>query len=134
VRLRDVLARIKRPSLLLLDEFARTTTPREGTALVVAVLTNLGARGAIALAATHLSGVAEAARIRHFAVRGLRGLPDRPATDDLHAALASLAASMDYTIAEVNSDSAAGSDAVALAELLGLDAQIVQTAHQALKR
>ena len=132
VRLRDVLERNQAPSLLLLDEFARTTTPREGAALVVAVLTALRDRGAVALAATHLSGVAESAHVRHFAVRGLRGLPDRPETADLHAALAALAASMDYTIAEVGSDSAPGSDAVALAELLGLDEAIVRSAYEAL--
>ncbi len=47
-------------------------------ALVVALLEHLRARGACGLAATHLEGVAEAAGVRHFAVRGLREIPGRP--------------------------------------------------------
>ena len=87
VRLRDVLADDVQPRLVLLDEFARTTTPREGKALFIAVIERLQAERACGLAATHLSGVAEAAHVRHYAVRGLRGIPKRPATDDLALAL-----------------------------------------------
>jgi DNA mismatch repair protein MutS2 len=132
VRLRDVLARGSRRLLVLADEFARTTTPPEGKALLVALLRRLRARGACALAATHLSGIASAAGARHFAVRGLRGIPQAPAVGDLHQALAVLAASMDYTIGEVGDDDASSADALALASLLGLDAEIVADARRLL--
>ncbi len=132
VRLRDVLARGSERVLVLADEFARTTTPVEGKALLVALLRRLRDRGACALAATHLSGVASAAGARHFAVRGLRGIPQPPAEGDLHQALARLAASMDYTIGEVRTDDAATADALALASLLGLDAEIVADARRLL--
>jgi DNA mismatch repair ATPase MutS len=132
VRLRDVLARSNGPLLVLLDEFARTTTPREGRALLVAVLRRLFAIGACGMAATHLDGVAAAAGARHFAVRGLRGIPERPRNADLHAALDSLAASMDYTLEEVADGSRAAADAIALAELLGLDAELTAAARAAL--
>jgi multidrug efflux pump subunit AcrA (membrane-fusion protein) len=133
VRLRDVMNRGRTPALALLDEFARTTTPREGRAIVVAVLASLREAGAIAFAATHLSGVAEGAGVRHFAVRGLRGIPERPATDDLHAALQTLAASMDYTIEEVREGQERSSDAIALASLLGLDSRVVEAAYRELR-
>ncbi|MDE2481153.1 MAG: hypothetical protein KGN02_03055 [bacterium] len=132
VRLRDALARERVRRLVLLDEFARTTTPREGRALLVAVLGRLRALGARALAATHLDGVADAAGARHFAVRGLRGIPERPATDDLHAALVTLAEQMDYTIEEVTHDGARRSDAIALAALLGLDDALTARAYDVL--
>ncbi len=134
VRLRDVLARSRERRLVLLDEFARTTTPREGRALLVAVLERLRALGARALAATHLDGVSAAARARHFAVRGLRGIPERPPTEDLHAALVTLAASMDYTIEEVTQEGTRRSDAIALAALLGLDDAVTASAYDALER
>ncbi len=134
VRLRDALARPRERRLVLLDEFARTTTPREGRALLVAVLERLRATGARALAATHLDGVAPAAGARHFAVRGLRGIPHRPATDDLHAALVTLAASMDYAIEEVTREATRRSDAIALAALLGLDDALTASAYDALER
>ncbi len=133
VRLRDVLARGSERVLVLADEFARTTTPLEGKALLVALLRRLRDRGACALAATHLSGVASAAGARHFAVRGLRGIPQPPAEGNLHQALARLAASMDYTIGEVRTDDAATADALALASLLGLDAEIVADARRLLR-
>jgi len=133
VRLRDALERDNAPALALLDEFARTTTPREGRAIVIAVIAALRNRGALAFAATHLSGIAEGARVRHFAVRGLRGIPERPATDDLNAALETLAASMDYTIEEVGENGERRSDAIALASLLGLDEALVGDAYAALE-
>jgi DNA mismatch repair protein MutS2 len=133
VRLRDVLTRGAQRLLVLVDEFARTTTPVEGKALLVALLRRLRGRGACGLAATHLSGIARAAGARQFAVRGLRGIPQTPPVGDLHHALASLAASMDYTIVEVGNDAVSPADAIALAALLGLDAELVDTARRYLE-
>lgn len=133
VRLRDVLARRPARLCVLIDEFARTTTPNEGKALVVALLRTLRERGACGIVATHLGGVASAAGAPHFAVRGLRDVPQRPPDGDLVATLAALAASMDYTIDRVTADSPRPADAIALAALLGLDAEVVAGAHAALR-
>jgi len=132
VRLRELLARSLPARLVLLDEFARTTTPSEGKALLVAVLERLRADGADALAATHLAGLAQAAGARHYAVRGLHGVAQRPAEEDLNAALERLAASMDYTLEEVTGERGRGSDAIALASLLGIDAAVIDAAYRAL--
>jgi hypothetical protein len=134
VRLRDVMARPARNAFVLVDEFARTTTPHEGKALLIALIEALRDRGACGMVATHLGGVASDAGVRHFAVRGLRGIPERPAVADLGEALASLARSMDYTIVEVgDGQSEARADAIALAALLGLDAALIEAAYRALK-
>ena len=133
VRLRDVLSRGAGPRLVLIDEFARTTTPREGKALLVAVIERLRALGSCGLVATHLGGIAEAAQARHFAVRGLRGIPKSPPSEDLGQALEMLAASMDYTLEEVSGDRVREADAIALASLLGIDAQVIDAAYDALE-
>ena len=133
VRLRELLQRSVIPRLVLLDEFARTTTPREGKALLVAVVDRLRSMHALALAATHLGGVAEAAGTRHYAVRGLRGIPHVPATDDLAQALETLGASMDYTLEEVTSEQPRGADAIALAALLGIDQRVIEAAYRAME-
>ena len=133
VRLRDVLERPRTRRFVLLDEFARTTTPREGRALLVAVIERLREAGAIGMAATHLAGVAGAAGVRHFAVRGLRGIPEKPATSNLTDALAALSASMDYTIEEVGDLTERRSDAIALASLLGLDSELIAAAYKELQ-
>jgi len=132
VRLRDVLERAAPRLFVLIDEFARTTTPNEGKALLVALIERLRERGACGMAATHLSGVARAAGSEHFAVKGLRGIPQRPPTEDLNEALTILAETMDYRIAPVGAQAEDRSDAIALAALLGLDDELVARAYAAL--
>jgi len=133
VRLRDLLERPLRRTLLLIDEFARTTTPHEGKALLVALVDALRKRGKLAFVATHLAGVAAASGARHFAVRGLRSVPkQRSVARDLNAALAALGDSMDYSIVEVTDGKERQADAIALAHLLGLDEEIVSLASHVL--
>lgn len=132
LRLRQIFERAATRLLVLIDEFGRTTTPHEGKALSVALLERLRERGARGMLATHIGGVARQAAARHFAVRGLRGIPERPATSDLDQALETLAASMDYTIVEVSSDADARADAIALTALLGMDRGFVDAAYKAL--
>jgi dsDNA-specific endonuclease/ATPase MutS2 len=130
VRLGELLARRRSHTLLLVDEFARTTTPHEGKALLVALLRGLQRRGRLALVATHLGGIARDAQVRHFAVRGLRDVPQASEGADLNAALAALAKSMDYAIIEVGGEGHRQADAIALAQLLGLDEDIVAEAKE----
>ena len=134
VELKAILARGAPRLLILVDEFARTTTPHEGKALLIALLERLRERGAVGMLATHLSGVSAAAGVRHFAVRGLRGIPQRPAVSEVAQALAALAEAMDYTIEEVGPDARPRTDAIALTELLGVDADFVAAAHRALSQ
>ena len=129
VRLNELLAHESQRKLLLLDEFARTTTPHESAALLVALLRYLRKRDAAAFAATHLSGVAERAGAAHFAVRGLRELPAL-GDGELTGALDALAAAMDYSVARVSEDGEGQSDAIALAQLLGLDDEIAAEAKE----
>lgn len=132
VRLRDALPSPQQRTLFLSDELARTTTPHEAAALLVAVIRRLRERGACGLLATHVAGIAAASGARHFAVRGLRGVPAH-AGGDLSRALAALAAKMDYTLLEVSQDAPAQDDALALAALLGLDGDVVANARQFLQ-
>lgn len=132
-RLRDVLALADAATLVLVDEFARTTSPDEGKALLVALVEALLERKITSFVATHLSGIAEAAHVTHFAVRGLRGVPELSKHGGLQGALAALAASMDYSIQEVTDDREPNADAIALAQLLGLDDSIVAAARKALE-
>jgi len=128
VRASGVLAGASPQTLVLVDEFARTTGPREGRALLIALVETLRACGTLALVATHFDAVAEAAGVVHLRVAGLRAEAlDTVRASDLDAALEAIGAAMDYRI--VAADGAAtASDAVALARLLGLDARIVDRA------
>ena len=99
VRARDTLATASSRALVLVDEFARTTGPREGRALLIAFAEALRERGAFALLATHFDGVAHAAGAPHLRIAGLRaGGFDAVAADDLDAALDAIDAAMDYRV------------------------------------
>ena len=130
VRARETLAVASMRTLVLVDEFARTTGPREGRALLIAFVEALRARHAFALVATHFDGVAAAAGVPHLRIAGLReralGPLDR---DDLDAALDAINAAMDYRVVAAT-EAAAVSDALALARLLGLDDEVVTRAQQ----
>jgi hypothetical protein len=130
VRLREVLAAQGGPALLLIDEFARTTTPEEGRALLLAVIARLRERNACAFIATHLWGIAADAQVPHFAVRGLRRRPAMAQAQNLDEALDALAKSMDYTIERVTADRESTADAIFLAGLLGLDPALIESAWQ----
>jgi hypothetical protein len=133
VALRELLASPREGrSLVLVDEFARTTSPREGRALTIALVRVLAKRRTLALVATHYTGVAAAAGVAHFA-SGRLG-PLGPAGDDasLDAALARVARGMDYGLVRVGPDDVPAADALALAEALGLDAALVALAREAL--
>lgn len=132
IGLRSFLARDARRAIVLVDEFARTTSPREGRALSIALLERLRERGAFGLAATHLAGIAGAAKVAHFAVGGLRALNESLEPLDLDAALARIALAMDYRITRVDEDAVSASDALELGAALGLDVAFVTRARAAL--
>jgi DNA mismatch repair protein MutS2 len=132
VQLRDVLLRGAERALVLIDEVGRTTSPREGRALLIALIETLRERGAIGLAATHLSGIAAAAGVEHFAVAGLRDAPAVGESLGVEDAIERIAAVMDFRIQRVAEDAATRADALALADALGLDATVVARARAAL--
>src|SRR5262249_55470936 len=53
-RLKEITHSAPAGSLVLIDEIAADTNPREGAALAIAVLEDLLARGAVVLVTTHL--------------------------------------------------------------------------------
>lgn len=61
------------PGLLLLDEPARSTGPREGEALLLALLQELAARGQYCLVTTHLPKVCTWTEFHHYRVAGWLG-------------------------------------------------------------
>jgi len=133
VALRAFLERPTRRALVLADEFARTTSPSEGRALLVALLEALRVRGAFGLAATHLAGVSAAANVAHFAIGRLGALPRADGPLPLGHALERIAAAMDYALVRVDEADPEESGAIALAGALGLDAALVARAAEVMR-
>lgn len=131
LRLREILAMSHAHGIVFVDEFARTTNPSEGMALLVAMIADLRRRGCIGFIATHLAGVAAAAGALHFAVRGLRDAPKQTSSRELSVILAALGDAMDYRIVRADRVDESHADAIALAKLLGIDDEIIADAYKA---
>jgi len=133
VELRAFMERGATRPLVLLDEFARTTSPREGRALAIAVVETLRARGAVGLAVTHLGGIASATHAPHYTLGGTGAAPP-PATAplDLAAALARIALARDYQLVRIEESAQPPAGALALAAALGLDPALLARAYEVL--
>lgn len=117
--------------LLLIDELARGTNPREGHALSKAIIDYLQPKPAMTCITTHFDGLADAPEVHHLQVVGLK-------TDDLEAllkdtsrgALDVLNDFMDYRLRVVETPEAIPKDAITISEILGLHTDILNAARR----
>lgn len=116
--------------LVLLDEVARTTSPREGRALLIGTLRGLTARGATAVAATHLDHVAERCSAAHFRLAGIdaRFLFEPNASPA--QLLRSLEDAFDRRFLRVEDEKDQISQAFEVARALGMPADILDYARE----
>ncbi len=122
--------------LAALDEFARGTNPEEGEALMRALLEFVSRYNGFCLASTHYGNVVGKG-MRHFQVIGLK----RADFEELRSRLDiqkersfdQLQEHMDYRLERVEWDSPPPRDAVRVAELLGLDGELLELARAKLR-
>jgi DNA mismatch repair ATPase MutS len=131
-RLAQVWNDLDTPTLALFDEFARTTSSHEAEAILSAVTEALAGRPrVVALFSTHFRGVKRLAHARYLRMQGL----DRRSLDFQEA----VGRSLDERIRLINSHMdhrlvaddglQDGSDAIAVAALLGLDPAVAERAR-----
>lgn len=104
--------------LVLLDELARTTSPREGAAIVDSVTSLLKERGVMSLITTHYSSLqagARCLRVNGFAEERISG----KLTKD------NISQFIDYSLAEVSSKNEQNSEAIRIAEILGVNNKLI---------
>jgi len=100
--------------LVLVDEFARTTNPKEGNALVSAFLEMMSSKKTICLVTTHYSNVE--GRFRRLRVKGIQW--DK--VESIKTNPQEMNRYIDYQLEEIN-EKTAPEEAVKIAELLGID-------------
>jgi hypothetical protein len=119
-----------RPTLLLFDEFARTTQSREAEALLSAAIAAMAPKpGLLALFSTHFRGVKRFPEVAYRRMGGLdrAGLAGQQGAADPADRIRMIARHMDYRL-KIDDDSGGVSDALAVAQSLGLDPAIVAMA------
>lgn len=105
--------------LVLIDELARTTSPREGAAIVDATLSILAERGVMSLISTHFSALES--KVRKLRVVGFsEGKSDKRVTKH------NISQFIDYSLYEVaEGEHIECSEAIRIAEILGVNEKLI---------
>ncbi len=136
LRLREVLKRTKNEvGLLVLDEPARGTNPREGRAIVKGLSQHFMGEKSVLLLATHFDQILEPGMV-HYQIRGFEGVDFEALKSQLlfeeKKSLETIRAQMDYRLEPVLEEREVPKDALHICTLLGLDEELIQTISQLL--
>ena len=126
---RHVLAHSHEDGLILLDELAHGTNPAEGAAVAQAVVERLCREPTISVITTHYPSLGRVEGVFRYKVRGLRRelLEGQESVLSTHG-LAALQRLMDYALEPAEPGELGQSDAVLVAEALGLEPEIIERA------
>ena len=131
---REVIAHSQDPGLILLDELAHGTNPAEGAAVAQAVVERLRGEPAMTVITTHFPSLVSLEGVCHYRVRGLRRNLLQEQGQLLAAqGSAALRRLMDYSLERAAPGQFGQSDAVLVAEAMGLEPEIIARA-KALQR
>ncbi len=121
--------------LILIDELARGTNPKEGYAISKALINTFKKRDSMTLITTHFDGLADAEDVRHLQVMGLAGVDFEKLKEEMDKGEASYSLGMellheymDYRLKEIHSPQEVPKDAVRIARLMGLDTSVLDEA------
>lgn len=136
IKVRDAVKIAMLDGLILIDELARGTNPREGYAISKAIIGRLKKQSSISVITTHFDGLADDPEVKHLQVLGLSDANfDQimlEMENDPQRGLALLHESMDYRLKEIHTPEEVPKDAIHIAQLMGLDEELLEAARAAL--
>lgn len=123
--------------LILIDELARGTNPKEGYAISKAIMNHLKARPVISLITTHFDGLADEPDILHLQVTGLSGVDFETLRRELNESgtlgIDAVHQLMDYRLRVIHGPEEVPKDAINISRLMGLDEGILDEARRILE-
>lgn len=136
--LRTMLSECEDRSLLLIDEIASGTNPSEGLALTRAIVDHLKEEQVITLITTHFERVAEGEDVVNLQVTGLGDadlteLDSQLRSADARGRIDVIRSHMDYRLKRVDGRGDVPHDALNIAQMLGIDGDIIERAKEYLK-
>lgn len=111
--------------LLLIDELARGTNPKEGFALSMAIIDYFKKSNSITVISTHFDGLVDS-NIKHFQVKGLKNINEGIDFKKIEKY-------MDYRLVEVSETQQVPKDAINITKLMGLNDEIIKKAEYYLR-
>lgn len=131
VQIKQALDIAEQGGLILIDELARGTNPKEGWALSDSIVEALAKKQATSVITTHFDGLGKEADVLYLQVVGLAHYDW--ADGDL-ATPQRLVDYMDYRLQEVSGKEDIPKDALNIANLLGIDKKILERAKRKLDK
>lgn len=127
-----------RRGLLLIDELARGTNPKEGYAISKAILNHLKSKPVISVVTTHFDGLADDRDILHLQVMGLSGVDFETLRQELNEngtlGIDAVHQLMDYRLRVIHGPEEVPKDAINISRLMGLDEEILDEARRILEK
>lgn len=131
IKLKEINSYVKNGTgLIVFDEFARGTNPKEGQKFVKALAKYLNDKSSISIITTHFDSVVEN-NMKHYQVVGLKNLDFEKLKNKLQVnnSLETIQDNMDFTLEE-STDTEVPKDALNIAKLIGLDDEISEMIYK----
>lgn len=123
----EVISKADQRGLVLMDELARGTNPKEGYAISRAIIDYLMKKSCISIITSHLEGL-ERNEIKHLQVKGL---------DDIDFSniknYEDISEYMDYSLVEVKGEAGIPQDAIKISRIMGMPEEIISYAERMMK-
>jgi DNA mismatch repair ATPase MutS len=128
VNLKEAIKNSSNRCLILIDELAGGTNPKEGYAITKAVVNYLKNKECITVLTTHYDNVANDEQVQNLQVKGLR-LPDEADLIKINN-IDQVQKYMDYRLIEVKYSSDIPKDALKIAKIAGINQEIIEDAEK----
>ncbi|HHZ02170.1 MAG TPA: DNA mismatch repair protein MutS [Tissierellia bacterium] len=127
VNLKEAINNSSQRCLILIDELAGGTNPKEGYAITKAVVNYLKKKDCITVLTTHYDNVANDEDVQNLQVKGLKIPDDR--TIEI-SSIDQVQKYMDYRLIEVKYSSDIPKDALKIAKMAGIHEEIIEDAER----
>lgn len=137
LKIREAIKEADKQGLILIDELARGTNPKEGYALSKAIIDYLKTKETITVITTHFDGLADEREVKHLQVRGLSSEDFKKISrmiEEEEQGIDMLHYYMDYRLIEIKDVKEVPKDAINISRLMGLDEEILENAERILRR
>lgn len=133
VEIGQVIRRFSDRGLILIDELARGTNPKEGFAISKALIEHLQGGMSKTLITTHYDGLTQGPDLSHYQVNGLKDVNfENIRTELKEKGIGLLHEYMDYRLTEVSGDKEIPKEALRISEMMGLAQTIIERAKEIL--
>ncbi|MCH4886946.1 DNA mismatch repair protein MutS [Acidaminobacter sp. JC074] len=132
VNVSKVLEKADEKGLILIDELARGTNPKEGYAISKAIINYLKDKASVSVITTHFDGLADEEDVLHLQVRGLKDVDFEDLKINIKGDLETIHSLMDYRLEVIKGPEAVPKDAIRISKLMGVDDEILEDARRIL--